>query len=77
MGKVGKTFTCDVKVLVWLEEHARRNNIKESALVNGMLRSAMRLNQTWECSICGVLNDNESKSCYTLVDEEFCPGVKA
>jgi len=74
MGKVGKTFTCDVKVLVWLEEHARKNNMKESALVNGMLRSAMRQNQTWICSKCGGSNGNDSKVCYADID---CDGVKA
>ena len=74
MGKVGKTFTCDVKVLAWLEEHARKNNVKESALVNGMLRSAMRLNQSWICSKCGGTNGNDSKVCYADID---CDGVKA
>jgi len=74
MGKVGKTFTCDVKVLVWLEEHARKNNMKESALVNGMLRSAMRQNQTWICWKCGGSNGNDSKVCYADID---CDGVKA
>jgi len=73
MGKVGKTFTCDVKVLVWLEEHARKNNMKESALVNGMLRSAMRLHQSWICSKCGGTNGNDSKVCYADID---CDGVK-
>jgi len=77
MGKVGKTFTCDVKVLVWLEEHAKKNNIKESALVNGMLKSAMRLHQSWICSLCGESNSNENVTCYVLTDGEFCRGVKA
>ena len=74
MGKVGKTFTCDVKVLLWLEEHARKNNMKESALVNGMLRSAMRQHQTWICSKCGGSNGNESTVCYADIN---CDGVKA
>ena len=74
MGKVGKTFTLDMKVLFWLEEHAKKNHMKESALVNGMLRSAMRQNQTWICSKCGGSNGNDSKVCYADID---CDGVKA
>jgi len=73
MGKVGKTFTCDVKVLVWLEEHARKNNIKESALVNGMLRSAMRMHQSWICPECAGTNHISEKVCWSTPD---CKGVK-
>jgi len=76
MGKVGKTFTCDVKVLLWLEEHAKKNKMKQSTLVNGMLRSAMRMHETWICPICGVSNDLKNISCYTLSDGDFCKGVK-
>ena len=77
MGKSGKTFTLDQKVLAWLEESAKKERKSESALVNSILQRAKRQAQTWQCSICGVLNDIESKSCYTLVDDEFCVGVKA
>jgi len=65
MSKVGKTFTVDIDVLVWLESHAKKNNKKESALVNGMLRSAMRRNQTWKCPECSSVNDNQFTSCHS------------
>jgi len=77
MGKVGKTFTLDMKLLLWLEESAKKEKKSESAMVNSILQRVKRQTETWECSICGVLNDIESKSCYTLVDDEFCAGVKA
>jgi len=48
--------------------------MKESALVNGMLRSAMRQHQTWICSKCGGSNGNESTVCYADIN---CDGVKA
>jgi hypothetical protein len=64
MGKVGKTFTCDVKVLLWLEEHAKKNNMKQSTLVNGMLRSAMRMHETWSCPECNATNDNQFTACH-------------
>ena len=65
MGKVGKTFTLDMKVLFWLEEHAKKNHMKESARVNGMLRSAMRQNQTWNCPKCDSTNDNQFTNCHS------------
>jgi len=77
MGKVGKTFTLDMKVLLWLEESAKKERKSESAMVNSILQRVKRQTETWKCSICGVLNDIESKSCYTLNNDEFCEGVKA
>jgi phage FluMu protein Com len=65
MSKVGKTFTVDIDVLVWLESHARKKNMKESALVNGMLRSAMRQHQTWKCPECTAVNDNQFTTCHS------------
>jgi len=77
MGKVGKTFTLDMKVLLWIESAAKKAREKESAFVNSILIRAKRQAETWKCSVCGVMNDIESQSCYTLVDGEFCEGVKA
>jgi len=77
MGKVGKTFTLDMKLLLWLEESAKKENKSESAMVNSILQRVKRQTETWECSICGVFNDIESKSCYTLNDDVFCAGVRA
>ena len=70
MGKVGKTFTLDVKVLMWLEEYARDHKEKESAVVNGFLRSAMQQSTSWQCMECRAMNDNQFTTCYN------CPGVK-
>jgi len=77
MGKVGKTFTLDMKLLLWLEESAKKEKKSESSMVNSILQRVKRQTETWKCDICGVLNDIESQSCYTLVDDEFCAGVKA
>ena len=74
MGKVGKTFTCDIKVLMWLEQYAKKEHKKESAIVNAMLHSAMREHQTWTCTVCGGSNHNDNASCYANPD---CEGVKA
>ena len=73
MGKVGKTFTCDVKVLLWLEEHAKKNNMKQSTLVNGMLRSAMRMHETWICPECNGSNHRSENVCWASTD---CKGLK-
>jgi len=77
MGKVGKTFTLDMNLLLWIESAAKKAREKESAFVNSILQRAKRQSETWKCSVCGVMNDIESQSCYTLVDGEFCEGVKA
>jgi len=77
MGKVGKTFTLDMKVLLWVESAAKKAREKESAFVNSILIRAKRQAETWKCDVCGVMNDIESQSCYTLVEGEFCAGVKA
>jgi len=77
MGKIGKTFTIDFQVYAWLADYARKNNKKESAVVNALLNSAKRTAETWTCSICGVSNGNDNATCYVLTDGEFCKGVKA
>jgi len=77
MGKVGKTFTLDMNLLLWIESAAKKAREKESAFVNSILQRAKRQSETWKCSICGVMNDIESPSCYTLNNGDFCKGVKA
>ena len=77
MGKVGKTFTLDIQVLMWLADYARKINKKESAVVNSLLNSAKRQSETWKCPICGVHNGNDNLTCYKLTDGVFCEGVKA
>ena len=74
MGKVGKTFTCDMKVLMWLEQYARKEHKKESYIVNAMLHSAMRQDETWTCSICDGNNHISEVKCWASKD---CKGVKA
>ena len=71
MGKSAKTFTIDIKILSWLEEYARQNNRKESAVVNSVLRDVMHSSQTWKCPECNEINDNQFTTCHS------CPGVKA
>ena len=74
MGKVGKTFTLDLQVLMWLADYAKKNNKKESAVVNSLLNSAKRQDETWLCSVCNGTNHNDNQSCYADPD---CTGVKA
>ena len=77
MGKVGKTFTLDMKVLAWVESAAKKAREKESAFVNSILIRAKRHSETWKCEICGSIWDMASISCNTLVDGVWCEGVKA
>jgi len=65
MGKVGKTFTLDLKVLAWLELYAKKEHKKESSVVNNILNSAMRQHQTWKCPECQAVNDNQFTSCHS------------
>ena len=76
MGKVGKTFTLDLKVLAWLEQYSKKQQKAESAIVNHLLNSAKRQEETWKCSVCGVSNGNDNATCWKLNDGEFCEGVK-
>jgi hypothetical protein len=74
MSKSGKTFTIDVKVLLWLEAYAKKQRKKESAIVNELLNSAKRQSETWTCSECnGRMHISETK-CWATKD---CKGVKA
>ena len=77
MGKFGRTFTIDMEILNWLEEHAKEHNMKVSYLVNAVLSTAKRQSQTWKCSECGTSNSNDNQTCYVLIDGVFCKGVKA
>mgnify|MGYP003149787581 CR=1 FL=1 len=75
-GKIGKSFTIDLDVYVWLEKYAKEHKQKQSAIVNTILRRAKKSFTSWDCSVCGFVNTQESKTCYSLVDGEFCKGVK-
>jgi hypothetical protein len=77
MGKVGKTFTLDIQLLMWLADYAKENNKKESAVINALLYSAKRSAEIWKCSICDANNHIDNETCFTLIDGEFCKGVKA
>jgi len=74
MGKVGKTFTCDVQVLVWLEQFAKKQKKKESAIVNAMLAEAKRQSEIWICSKCDGRNHISEAKCWATKD---CEGVPA
>lgn len=77
MAKVGKTYTIDLSVYQWLEQHAKEHNMKVSYLVNAVLNTAKRQSQTWKCSVCGTSNSNENPTCFVLTDGVFCKGVRA
>ena len=74
MGKVGKTFTLDLQVLMWLADYAKKNNKKESAVVNSLLNSAKRQAETWQCNLCRGSNHISEVKCWATKD---CEGVKA
>ena len=74
MGKSAKTFTIDIKILAWLEKYAKKENEKESHIVNDVLHSLMRHASTWTCSKCNGTNVNASAVCYANAS---CDGVKA
>ena len=64
MGKVGKTFTLDLQVLMWLADYAKKNNKKESAVVNQLLNSAKRQDESWICPKCQASNSNQFTDCH-------------
>ena len=64
MGKVGKTFTLDLQVLMWLADYARKKNKKESAVVNQLLNSAKRQDESWICPKCQASNSNQFTDCH-------------
>jgi len=75
MAKIGKTFTIDLSVYNWLEQHAKEHNMKVSYIVNAILSTSQRQSQTWQCSVCSKSNHIDNQSCYYLNDGEFCKGV--
>ena len=64
MGKSGKTFTIDIKILDWLEDYAKKQKKKESAIVNAMLNSAKRQDESWTCPECDSINANDFTTCH-------------
>ena len=64
MGKVGKTFTLDLQVLMWLADYAKKQNKKESAVVNSLLNSAKRQDESWICPECQASNANAFSDCH-------------
>jgi len=76
MGKVGKTFTIDHELYVWLANHAEKEGKKESYIINAMLTNLKRQYTTWTCLVCGASNGLKNKSCYQLTDGVFCKGLK-
>jgi len=65
MGKLSRSFTCDLEVLAWLEQYAKKENKKQSYIVNALLRSTMRQKQTWKCPECTAVNDNQFITCHS------------
>jgi hypothetical protein len=74
MGKVGKTFTLDLQVLMWLADYAKNQGKKESAIVNALLNSAKRQDESWVCPDCKAPNDNSYSNCFRC---DYVVSVKA
>ena len=62
--KIGKTFTIDLDIYNWLEEHARKKNRKVSYVVNMALRQIKQTTQQWQCPKCEKYNANEFTTCH-------------
>jgi len=65
MGKLSRSFTCDLDVLAWLEKYAIKEHKKQSYIVNSVLRDVMRQSQTWKCPDCDSINDNRFTTCHS------------
>ena len=76
MSKIGKSFTIDMKAYQWLQQYAKAKGKKESAVVNAALLKIKRELETWKCSICGLVNPQEAKTCDSFVKGEFCKGER-
>jgi len=74
MGKLSRSFTCDLDVLAWLEQYSKKEKKKQSYIVNSVLRGVMRQDQTWSCPECNATNDNRFEECH---DCEYVLSVKA
>ncbi len=74
MGKLSRSFTCDLDVLAWLEQYSKKENKKQSYIVNSVLRDVMRHDQTWKCPECQASNDNRYSDCHGC---EYVLSVKA
>ena len=74
MGKSGKTFTIDIKILAWFEEYAKKQGKKESAIVNSMLNSLKRQDESWNCPECNASNSNDFSDCHGC---DYVVSVKA
>jgi ribosomal protein L40E len=64
MGKIGKTFTIDIDIYNWLEQHAKDKNRKVSYIVNAALRQTKRSLELWICPECKASNDNRFNDCH-------------
>ena len=64
MGKIGKTFTIDIDIYNWLEQHAKDKNRKVSFVVNKALRQIRRTTQQWQCPKCQKYNHNQYSDCH-------------
>jgi ribosomal protein L40E len=62
--KIGKTFTIDLDIYNWLEQHAKDKNRKVSYVVNQALRQIKRTVETWDCPKCQSNNSNQFNDCH-------------
>ena len=64
MTKIGKTFTIDLEVYNWLDQHAKGEKRKVSFIVNKALRQFKMAMTMWRCPECQANNANEFNSCH-------------
>ena len=76
MAKIGKTFTIDIDIYTWLEQHAKAKDRKVSFVVNQALRQIKRNVETWDCPKCGKNNANEFKSCWNCEHDKRMEELK-
>ena len=71
MSKIGRSFTIDTKVWVWLEEYALKVNKKKSDIVNQALKERLEpIMAVWSCYKCDAENSIQFKKCWKCNTEK-------
>jgi len=65
VSKIGRSFTIDTKVWVWLEEYSLKVNKKKSDLVNLFLKERLEpVMAMWSCYKCDAENNIQFNECW-------------
>ncbi len=65
MSKIGRSFTIDTQVWVWLEEYSIKVNKKKSDIVNQALKERLEpIMASWICYKCDAKNSVQFRECF-------------